>query len=210
MMSVDKVERIYNSYSGVYDLIFNGVLQPGRERAVQALGVEAGDRILEVGVGTGLSLPYYPRHCEIVGIDISPPMLRKASDRARELGLRRARFLRMEAERMDLPDRSFDRVVASYVMSTVTDPSRAMLEFWRVCRPGGTIVILNHFGSHRRILAIAERALTPLSRRLGFVLDLSMDMLVVDGLFTVEGIERVNMPPLWSLVRLRRNSSAGH
>lgn len=210
MMSVEKTERIYNSYSGIYDLVFNGVLQPGRELAVEALGVQPGDRVLEVGVGTGLSLPFYPPHCEIVGIDISPPMLRKACGRARDLGLRGARFLRMEAERMELEDESFDRVLASYVMSTVTDPAQVMLELWRVCRRNGTLVLLNHFGSRRRILAMAERALTPVSRRLGFVLDLSLEKLVGNGHFTLEGIERVNVPPLWSMVRLRRNPPPGH
>lgn len=203
--SAEKLERIYDSYSGIYDLLFNNIFQPGRERAVHALGIRPGDRVLEVGVGTGLSLPYYPVHCEIVGIDISDPMLRKASERCRELGIRGAEFLRMEAERMTLPDESFDRVLASYVMTAVADPPKVAAELWRVCRPGGTIVFLNHFRSRHRFVALGERALTPLSRKLGFVLDLPLDRLVANGHFTVEGIEKVNIPPLWSLVRLRRN-----
>lgn len=207
-MSAEKVERIYDSYSGVYDLLFNGIMQPGRERAVLALSIQPGDRVLEVGVGTGLSLPYYPLHCEIVGIDISDPMLRKASERCRELGIRGAEFLRMEAERMTLPDESFDRVLASYVMSAVADPHRVTAELWRVCRPGGTIVLLNHFRSRHRLVAAGERALTPLSKRFGFVLDLALERLIANGFFTVEGIEKVNMPPLWSLVRLRRNPTS--
>ena len=208
-MRIENVERIYDSYSGIYDLLFKSLLQPGRRRAVSALRIEPGDRILEVGVGTGLSLPYYPPHCEITGIDISGEMLKHAEGRARELGLRGARFLRMGAERMDLPTAAFDRVLASYVLSTVSDPDRVLGELWRVCRPGGTVVILNHFRSSNRIVALGERALTPISRRIGFVLDLSLEGIMDGRSFDVESVERVNSPPLWSLVVMRRNGMTG-
>jgi phosphatidylethanolamine/phosphatidyl-N-methylethanolamine N-methyltransferase len=208
MMPAEKVERIYDSYSRVYDLLFKNVFQPGRECAVQSLGIQPGDRVLEVGVGTGLSLPYYPSHSDVTGIDISSAMLKHSRIRARELGLRRARFLRMEAENMDLPDASFDRVMATYVLSTVADPAGVISELSRVCRPGGTIVIMNHFRSRNRFLALSERTLTPLTRKFGFVLDLSLDSLLNDSRFTAERVEKVNNPPLWLLVVLRRNSPA--
>lgn len=210
MLTSEKVERIYTSYSSIYDLLFNTILQPGRERAVLALGVAPGDRVLEVGVGTGLSLPYYPAHCEIVGIDISSAMLEKAEARSRELGLRGTSFQRMEAEKMTFPDASFDRVVASYVMSAVPDPLRVAKELWRVCKPGGTIILLNHFRSRNPVIAMGEKALTPLSRKFGFVLDLGLDNLVDDGRFDLKGIEKVNIPPFWSLVRLARNGKPAH
>jgi phosphatidylethanolamine/phosphatidyl-N-methylethanolamine N-methyltransferase len=200
----ERAERIYTTYSGVYDLLFDTILHPGRERAVEALKVRPGDRVLEVGVGTGLSLLFYPSHCEVTGIDISAAMLEKAEKRARELGMRNLVLLRMEAEHLTLADASFDRVLASYVISTVADPRRVVQELWRVCRPGGTVVILNHFRSPNRILASAERALTPLTRRLGFVLDLGLEGIVGNGHFTLDGIEKVNLPPLWSVVRLTR------
>ncbi len=208
-MSAESVERIYDSYSGVYDLLFNSVLQPGRERAVHSLGIEPGDRVLEVGVGTGLSLPYYPSYCEVTGIDLSAAMLKRAEERARELGMRRARLLRMGAERMSLPDACFDRVQATYLLSTVPEPAKVLSEIWRVCRPGGTVGILNHFQSRNRLVALGEKVFTPLSRKLGFVLDLHLDQVIGDGRFTVESVERVNNPPLWSLVILTRNRSEG-
>lgn len=207
-MSVENAERIYDSYSGVYDLIFRNILQPGREMAVSALGIRPGDHVLEVGVGTGLSLPYYPLQCRLTGIDISAGMLRRAQERAREHGLTGARFLRMEAERMDLPDASFDGVLATYVLSTVSDPMRVISELRRVCRPGGRVVVLNHFGSRNRFLALGEKALTPISRKLGFVLNLSLDDLLAGDGFTLERVERVNIPPFWSLVVLRRSEAS--
>ncbi|HXI02671.1 MAG TPA: methyltransferase domain-containing protein, partial [Candidatus Saccharimonadales bacterium] len=194
-MTAEKVERIYDSYSSVYDLIFRSILEPGRELAVHSLGIQPGDRVLEVGVGTGLSLPYYPPSCEVTGIDISAAMLRRAQERARELGLRRARFLRMGAEKMDLPAGSFDRIQATYLLSTVPNPGRVLSEIWRVCRPGGTVAVLNHFRSRNRLVALGEKVLTPISRRLGFVLDLALDQVLGDGRFTVERVERVNNPP---------------
>jgi phosphatidylethanolamine/phosphatidyl-N-methylethanolamine N-methyltransferase len=208
-MSVENAERIYDSYSGIYDLIFRNILQPGREMAVSALGIRPGHHVLEVGVGTGLSLPYYPLQCRLTGIDISAEMLKHAEIRAREHGLSGARFLRMGAEEMDLPDASFDSVLATYVLSTVSDPGRVLSELRRVCRPGGRVVVLNHFGSRNRLVALGERALTPISRRLGFVLNLSMENLLDGGGFTLERLEKVNIPPFWSLVVLSREKGAG-
>jgi len=106
---------------------------------------------------------------------------------------------------MTLPDESFDRVLASHVISTVANPAKVVEECWRVCRPGGTVVLLNHFRSRTRLASFSERLLTPLTRRIGFVLDLSLESLLDGGLFTPEMIEKVNVPPLWSLVRLRRH-----
>lgn len=206
-MTVEKAERIYDSYSGIYDLLFKGVMQPGRERAVSSLKPAPGHRILEVGVGTGLSLPYYPKGSDITGIDISAAMLRHAEHRARDLGMGRTRFLRMGAEKMDLPDASFHRVLASYVLSTVSDPEAVLRELWRVCRPDGLIAVLNHLRSPNRLLAAGERLLTPFTRRIGFVLDLSLEDLLEGDLFEVERVEKVNIPPLWSLVLLRRNGA---
>jgi phosphatidylethanolamine/phosphatidyl-N-methylethanolamine N-methyltransferase len=210
MTSIEKVERIYDSYSGVYDLIFKNLLQPGRERAVSALGMHPGERVLEVGVGTGLSLPYFPPNVNLTGIDISSAMLRIAGERAREIGMPHARFLRMGAEKMDLPDASFDRVLAIYVLSTVGDPAAVLRELGRVCRPEGRVVILNHFRSRNRLAAFTERVLTPLSRRLGFVLDLGLEQVFNNSPFVVERVQSVNIPPLWSMVELRRGSSNGH
>src|SRR5580765_7071789 len=142
-----RVERVYGVLARVYDGFFDWALVPGRRYAVSLLTPKAGERVLEVGVGTGLSLPLYPRGCDVVGIDISGPMLDRA--RARLSGLDQANVVlkRMDARKITYPDGHFDKVLAPYVISVVPDPSRVMAEIVRVCRPGGTVIVVNHFQS---------------------------------------------------------------
>jgi phosphatidylethanolamine/phosphatidyl-N-methylethanolamine N-methyltransferase len=199
-MAVEHAERIYSSYSGVYDYLFDTILQPGRRRAVESLAIEGGDKILEVGVGTGLSLPLYPTGCRVTGIDISAAMLEKASERIDDLGMDHIDLRLMSAERLEWPDGSFDKVLLSYVISCVEHPDRVIREVHRVCRPAGHVLFLNHFLSPHSPVAWAERCLTPLSRRMGFVLDLPMRRVTDSGLFEIASIERVNILGLWSLV----------
>src|SRR5262245_44177098 len=164
------------------------------------MAIESGDRVLEVGVGTGLSLPYYPARCHVTGIDISSPMLRKAAEKVEELGLGNVELVRMSADRLRWPDASFDKVLISYVISAVERPEQVVLEVQRVCRPGGRVLFLNHFRSRHSVSAWAERRLTPMTRRLGFVLDLPMSVVTGGGRLRIERVERVNMLGLWSLV----------
>lgn len=205
-MTIERAERIYSSYSGIYDLLFDAILKPGRKRAVETMGIETGDRVLEVGVGTGLSLAYYPARCHVTGIDISSPMLRKAAEKVEELGLGNVELVRMSANRLRWPDASFDKVLLSYVISAVERPEQVVLEVQRVCRPGGRVLFLNHFHSRRRVPAWAERRLTPMTRRLGFVLDLPMSVVTGGGRLRVERVERVNVLGLWSLVTCVREA----
>jgi phosphatidylethanolamine/phosphatidyl-N-methylethanolamine N-methyltransferase len=203
-MTVERVERIYSSYSGVYDLLFDTILQPGRRRAIAAMSIEADDSILEVGVGTGLSLPLYPEGCRVTGIDISLPMLRRAARKLVALGKGNVDLKRMSAERLKYPEGTFDKVLLSYVISCVEKPEQVVREVHRVCKPGGLVLFLNHFHSRGRVLSWGEKRLTPLSRRLGFVLDLPQAVVTGSGLFEVERIDRVNLLGLWSLVICRR------
>jgi phosphatidylethanolamine/phosphatidyl-N-methylethanolamine N-methyltransferase len=185
-MTMEGVERIYSSYSGVYDLFFDAILNPGRKRAISAMRLSPGHRVLEIGVGTGLSLPMYPPGCHITGIDISRAMLDKALDKVSSLpeeAQARISLLRMAAENLVLPDQSFDRVLLPYVISCVDKPDQVVREAHRVCAP----------------LAWLEQRLTPLSRKLGFVLDMPLDVITRTGLFDIERLERVNYPGLWTL-----------
>lgn len=203
-MTIERVEKIYSSYSGVYDLLFDAILQPGRKRAIAAMSIEPGDQILEVGVGTGLSLPLYPEGCHVTGIDISLPMLHKAAEKTVAYGISNVELKRMSAEHLKWPGATFDRVLLSYVISCVERPEQVVREVHRVCKPGGLVLFLNHFHSRNPILRWGERTLTPLSKRLGFVLDLPIDVITSTGLFRVERVERVNLFGLWSLVICRR------
>ena len=204
-MTIERVEEIYSSYSGIYDLLFDAILQPGRRRAIDALDIEPGDDLLEVGVGTGLSLPLYPTEdCQLTGIDISLPMIQKAADKVGSLGMTNVVLRQMSAEHLKWPDATFDKVLLSYVISAVENPEQVIREVHRVCRPGGRVLFLNHFHSRNKIMAWGERRLTPFTKRLGFVLDLQLGVVTESGLFEVEKIERANLFGLWSLVSCAR------
>ncbi len=171
---IDKssVERAYARWAPVYDLVFGAVFDSGRRAAIaaaeQACGTSGG-RILEVGVGTGLSLPDYARNNRLVGIDLSEPMLRKAHERVAEHDLDNVEILAvMNAERMALPDRSFDVVVAQFVITAVPNPEATLDEFARVIRPGGEIVLVNHIGAETGPRRAFELCFAPIARRLGW------------------------------------------
>src|SRR5580765_8183937 len=199
-----RVERVYGVLARVYDDFFDWALGPGRRRAVACLDARPGERILEVGVGTGLSLPLYPTGCEVVGIDISEPMLDRARARLDGLAGARVRLLRMDARAIQFPDGYFDKVVAPYVVSVVPDPETVLAEMARICRPGGTIIVVNRFLSRRRAFAALDRLLTPLSTWLGFRLDVPVEIVsCAPGLRLVRE-ERVNLLGGWRLLELTR------
>ncbi len=199
-----RVERVYSVLARVYDAFFDWALEPGRRRAVDRLRVRPGDEILEVGVGTGLSLPLYPRHCRVMGIDISEPMLEQARARARELGRDDVLLRRMDARELRFPDASFDHVLAPYLVSVVPEPRKVMVEIVRVCRPGGTVVVVNHFGSRAPLLRTLDGWLSHLTAWIGFRMDVPLE--VVTGAPGLELVheEPVNLLGLWRLLELRR------
>src|SRR6266852_5778559 len=127
-MDTAKVERVYSSYAKIYDYIFGKIFHDGRQHAVRHLDLSPGQRILEVGIGTGLALPFYPRSCEIVGIDLSEGMLAKCRERVRELRLEHVSLRKMDASAITFADDSFDAVMAAYVVTAVPDYGHGMLE----------------------------------------------------------------------------------
>lgn len=195
------VQRAYDRLARVYDLLFGAVLQPGRERAVRAIRAKPGLRVLELGIGTGLTAPLYSRDWTVVGVDLSPAMLMQAHKRITELGLNRTVTL-LEADGAQLPfgDDSFDVVLVPYVMSVVPDPLSVGRELRRVCRPAGQIILLNHFLSQDSFGARLERWMSPVTRRIGFRTDLSLPWLLTGAGLTVIEVVSVNMPPIWKLV----------
>jgi phosphatidylethanolamine/phosphatidyl-N-methylethanolamine N-methyltransferase len=209
------VARAYAFWAPVYDLVFGAVFERGRLAAIgaaeQACG-PAGGRILEVGVGTGISLPDYARHNTIVGIDLSEPMLRKAHERVADLGLINVEALSvMDAARMALPDNSFDVVVAQFVITAVPHPEETLDEFVRVIKPGGEIVLVNHIGAESGPRRIFEICFAPLAQLLGwrpgFRFVRLTDWAARHG--GVRLIERRLMPPMghFALIRFQRELS---
>ena len=203
-MEIGQTKRAYSHYASVYDLLFDSILQPGRREAVRALDAQPGDRVLEIGVGTGLSVPFYPIHCHITGIDVSSPMLREAEKkRATDYPLHDLDLVEMDASNLEFKDGQFDRVLASYVLSTVPDPNSVLEEIIRICRPTGRVVIVNHFRSSIPPLALWERAMRPITWKLGFRLDLPLRNVTKHPQLEIEGVSRANLLGLWKLVVAR-------
>ena len=201
----DFVARVYEKLASVYDLIFGPTLHPGRLVALDRMGIKAGDRVLEVGVGTGINTSLYPANCHVTGIDLSSSMLEKARERVKREGLRHIRLLEMDAASLTFEDDSFDIVYAPYLISVVPDPVKVVREMRRVCRPGGRIIVLNHFRSSNRLLAAAERAISPLTVHIGFKSDLDLPGFLAQADLQPVSIEKVNVPKIWSLVTCRKD-----
>jgi phosphatidylethanolamine/phosphatidyl-N-methylethanolamine N-methyltransferase len=206
------ITRAYARWAPVYDLVFGAVFERGRNAAIEAAERIGGD-ILEVGVGTGISLPDYARRHRLVGVDISEPMLRKAQERIGEHRLENVLGLAvMDAARLAFPDNSFDVVVAQYVITAVPDPEGTLDEFARVLKPGGEIVLVNHIGAETGLRRAFELWFAPVARRLGWRPEFPWARLTrwAACRSDVALIERRPMPPLghFSLIRYCKQTQA--
>jgi phosphatidylethanolamine/phosphatidyl-N-methylethanolamine N-methyltransferase len=203
----DFVERVYEKLAKVYDLVFGPTLHPGRVTALERMGIRPGDRILEVGVGTGINTSMYPRNCHVTGVDLSSSMLEKARERVAREGLRNVRLLEMDAQNLTFADDSFDIVYAPYLVSVVPDPVQVAREMRRVCKPGGKIIILNHFRSANPILSRLERAISPFTVHIGFKSDLDLPAFLEQAELKPISIVKVNVPKIWSLVTCTKDKA---
>jgi phosphatidylethanolamine/phosphatidyl-N-methylethanolamine N-methyltransferase len=196
----DFVEGVYHKIAKVYDLTFGPTLHPGRLQAIQRMDIQSGERVLEVGVGTGINLSLYPRNCSVTGIDFTASMLEIARERVERKGIQNVRLLQMDAADMKIADNSFDIVYAPYVISVVPDPVKVAQEMRRVCRPGGRIIVLNHFLSPNSLLSRIERMISPFTIHIGFKADLDLPAFLAQAGLQPQSIEKVNIPRLWSLI----------
>jgi phosphatidylethanolamine/phosphatidyl-N-methylethanolamine N-methyltransferase len=205
----DTIAKAYARWAPVYDLVFGAVFERGRKAAIVA-AERIGGRILEVGVGTGISLPDYSRKNRLVGIDISIPMLRKAKARVRRRNLTNVDVLSvMDVAHLGFPDNSFDVVVAQYVITAVPDPEAALDEFARVVRPGGEVILVNHIGAEAGLRRAFEHGFAPAARRLGWRPEFPWARLArwAAARKDMRVIEHRPLPPLghFSLVRFGKN-----
>ncbi len=196
----DFVDNVYEKLAKVYDLTFGPTLHPGRLQAIERMNIQPDERVLEVGVGTGINLALYPRQATVTGIDFSSSMLEKARERAARPDAAPVRLLQMDGADLRFADNSFDIVYAPYLISVVPDPVRVAQEMHRVCRPGGRIIILNHFLSPNPILSRLERLISPSTIHIGFKADLDLPAFLAQADLKPVSIEKVNWPRIWSLV----------
>jgi phosphatidylethanolamine/phosphatidyl-N-methylethanolamine N-methyltransferase len=210
----DTITKAYARWAPVYDVVFGAVFERGRQAAIAA-AERIGGRILEVGVGTGISLPHYSGANRLCGVDISEPMLRKAQERVEELALTHVEGLWvMDAEHLNFPDASFDVVVAQYVITTVPNPEATLDEFTRVLKPGGEIVLVSRVGAEAGLRRSLEHWFAPAARKLGWRTEFSFDRYARWAAQSagMRLVERRAMPPLghFSLIRFAKDGAAAN
>lgn len=195
------MEKVYNFWSFTYDVLFRRVFAGGRQLAPQLLELSPGHNLLEIGVGTGLTLPLLPRDIEITGVDVSQGMLDKAAKRVERDNMKHVKLMKMDATKLDFPDATFDRVLAAFVISVVPDPVAVVREMMRVCRPGGYLLIINHFCSENAVGKIWDKLISPITYLIGFYTNLEMRKLFADCGLTIELLQPVGLFGNWKAVR---------
>jgi phosphatidylethanolamine/phosphatidyl-N-methylethanolamine N-methyltransferase len=210
-MHIDTVRAAYRRYAGVYDLVFGKSFEAGRQQTLDRINRRRGLRVLEVGVGTGLSLPDYHPDNTIVGIDASEEMLRLAHERVAKKGLKNIESLvEMDAQKMTFEDGSFDVVVAMYVMTVVEDPRAVMDELKRVCKPGGDIYIVNHFSAEKAGLRLKfERMIANFAELLGWHADMPMSPLLSNAGIEIVTISKLPPFGMFTMVHCRNHDASG-
>jgi phosphatidylethanolamine/phosphatidyl-N-methylethanolamine N-methyltransferase len=207
-MEIRAVRSSYRRWAPIYDETFGAVTRIGRRRAVEYINTRTGS-VLEVGVGTGLSLGHYAPHLRVTGVDVSAEMLRKARRKVAEGGLTHVAALReMDARSLDFPDDHFDTVVAMYLVSVVPEPERVVSEMARVCKPGGEVLIVNHFARDSGALAVAERAAAPFADLLGWHSDFAMDVVLGERNLALEDTRPLPPFGMFTFLRQRKQEAA--
>lgn len=207
-MELNAVRKSYARWAPIYDKTFGAITDVGRRTAVDYINSQDVENVLEVGVGTGLALPRYRQDIAVTGIDFSEDMLAKARAKVEQRGLSHIQDLRqMDARTLDFPDASFEVVAAMHVISVVPEPERVMAEMARVCRPGGLIVITNHFARETGMLAQIERLSAPFANLLGWHSDFEIATVLKEPDLTV--IEQRSLPPMGMMTFLALRKTVG-
>lgn len=200
-LDVASIQKAYKRYAKYYNFYFGWIFHPGRQTAVELADRSPGTRVLEVGVGTGLSLPLYPPDVKVTGIDLSKEMLHYAKELVKEDGLKNVEnLLVMDAEHMTFPDSSFDSIVAMYVATVVPDPRQFVNELRRVCKPGGKIILLNHFANKERLFGKVAELISPISKYVGFRTNLTLEEFLNETGFEIDNKIAVNVMDLWTIL----------
>ncbi len=196
--------KLYSEFAPLYDKIFGKIFYNRLEKVIEDLDIPAGSKVLEVGAGTGTSFPAYPTHCEVTGVDLAPDMLARARQKIEENGWSHLKVIEMDALDLKFSDNIFDYVMAFHVVTVVPDPVRMIAEAKRVCKPGGKIVIVNHFTTDMPVLGAMTRALDPITRWLGWRTDLQLRPFIENTRLKVEKIYKLNKASLYTVLVCRK------
>jgi phosphatidylethanolamine/phosphatidyl-N-methylethanolamine N-methyltransferase len=192
--------RLYSEYAQLYDKIFGKIFFDRIRQVISSLNIPPGAQVLELGAGTGTSFPAYPRHCELVGIDLAEDMLAQARAKIAKNSWAHVQVMKMDALNLTFADNSFDYVTAFHTVTVVPDPIRMLDEAKRVCRPGGKIIIVNHFTTDLPIIGSLTEALDPITRRLGWRTKLRLEPFLQAADFNVEEIYKISKLSLYTVV----------
>jgi len=202
--------KLYSEFAPLYDKIFGKIFYSRLERVIEELDIPPGAEVLEVGAGTGTSFPAYPSHCEVTGIDLAPDMLSRAQRKIRDNGWTHLKVLEMNALDLEFPVDTFDYVMAFHVVTVVPDPVRMIAEAQRVCKPGGNIVIVNHFTSDFPLLGSLTEALDPLTRWLGWRTNVRLKPFIETTSLAVEKVYKLSKASLYTVVLGRKDHNGFH
>ncbi len=202
--------KLYSEFAPLYDKIFGKIFYSRLEFVIEDLDIPPGAKILEVGAGTGTSFPAYPTHCEVTGIDLAPDMLARAQRKIRDNGWTHLTVREMNALDLEFPDDSFDYVMAFHVVTVVPDPIRMIAEAKRVCKPGGKIVIVNHFTSDFPLLGSLTEALDPITRLLGWRTNLRLKPFIKTTDLPVERVYKLSKASLYTVLHGRKVGNGFH
>ena len=201
----EHIKKVYSLYAWIYDAFFGKIFEHGRYVAFNMMNVKPNETILEVGVGTGLSLPLYPKDAHVMGIDISQEMLDKAENKKRYYGLSNVSLYNMDASSMSFANNTFDKVIASHVITVVPDPLKTLSEIKRVCKRDGEIFILNYTGCNNKIISRFEEFISPVRDKMGLGKYFDLDELLRNARLSIEYERRVNFLEMCRLVKCKNS-----
>jgi phosphatidylethanolamine/phosphatidyl-N-methylethanolamine N-methyltransferase len=199
-LDYESIRKIYGGKSKIYDALFKRMFYPRIKHAIASMGIRRGDNVLDVGVGTGLSLSFFPKYCDVTGIDLSSGMLVQARKKVDEMGLDNIKLIEMDAMNLRFPDDTFDKVFISHVITVVPDPYKMVDEVRRVCKNGGRVVIINHFRSENKMVAKMEAIITPLSKKIGWRSDLDLNEFIEKSGLKVDRKYKLKKLDLWHVI----------
>lgn len=207
-MQESSTKIIYDLQSVFYDATFGRLVRKRIAKAIGHMNILEKDVVLDLGVGTGASLSYYPQHGRIIGVDLSAGMLREARKKLVERQMNHATVFQADAMKLPFGDNTFDHVFISHVISVVSDPYKLVMEAQRVAKPGARIVILNHFQSTNRFIALIEKWICPVCTKLGWRSDLALQDLIRRTGLTVDYRYKLDSIDLWETVVTNNDKSS--